>query len=688
MKQRATLAYLLLHPNTVVPASQLLDALWPDEAMPTSARKILHNAVWGLRNLFPGDSSEPIALISRPPGYLLEVDTDRIDLYRFHRLADLGRAAAAAGDLDAGAARLGESLSLWRGSALSDLTEHGVDWPKLAAAEDARMSVSEDYFEIELRRGNHAKVIDALSALAESNQLRERSCGQLMLALYRNQRPSDALAVYTAWRNTLIENHGLEPGSELQQLQQAILRQSPSLLLPGAAPKAALPREHRGGTGPNGATDLSSRRAGRVVAPTAEVTHATVLFIQVDQADTAPGPIADTPMIGDQFLPTIRATVESLGGIVVGVICSTVITVFPAPCEVHDVVAAAIHLNRWVTAVRTEIASGIAPRFRAAVVTGEAEGRLPQTYADLRNKSMYCDLFDDCERLLFQAPDGVVTVSWRARRESEHVIRYLRHPTGQWHALGIGVALEDAHTSSVEPDPDVRMLLGMRERVRHRAVSHLVAVVAPAAACAREVAREFRNTLLGQGDSDLILCARFGGADHLEMHRTMLADVCGFRADDPPAEISAKLADAARDAQRPPNAVSQLAEALHPLATSTGATDPIQARTMFAAWTELLCAKAGLQPTTLIFEDAHLADQASLDFLETLLDRAENAPLLVVLTGEGSLARSRFARITGTRESTLITCDFGPGRQPADRRQTNTRTTTDADRPATVIAAS
>ncbi|MGW5230450.1 BTAD domain-containing putative transcriptional regulator [Nocardia niigatensis] len=662
VKQRATLAYLLLHPNSVVPASQLLDALWPNEAMPTSARKILHNAVWSLRNLFPDDNSESIALIRRPPGYVLEVDTDCIDLHRFYHLADLGRAAATAVDLDTAAARLAESLSLWRGSPLSDLTEHGVDWPELAAAEDARMSVSEDYFEIELARGNHAKVVDALSALADSGQLRERSCGQLMLALYRGRRPSDALAVYTAWRNSLIENYGLEPGFELQQLQQAILLQSPSLTLPDVEPPRHEPMV--------------------VVTTTDEITRSTVLSVQIEPGGTEDS-TTDNPTMGERYLPAIRATAESLGGVVIGVIGTTVMTAFPEPCEVSEVVSAAIQPPEWITTVPAEFASRVKPRFRAAVVTGEAERRVPRAYADLRNSSRYADLFDECERLLLNAPYGVVVVSERTRRETEHLIRYRQQPTGHWHAESAGTA----DGPDAETDPDVRMLLGLRERVRHRRASHLVAVVAPAAASARRVARMFRNSIRGQGDSELVLCARFGGADHLETHRTMLAAACGFRVDDAHGWISAKLADAVGHPLRPPVSARKLAAALYPLATSTGTDEPVQVREMLAAWTELLCAKAGLRPTTVVFEDAHLADQVTLNFLETLLDSAERAPLLVVLTGEGSLAHSRFARIASTRESTLITSDIRPGRRPANRRRATAHLTATTDlHPATIAA--
>ncbi|WP_455132290.1 hypothetical protein [Microbacterium aurum] len=190
--------------------------------------------------------------------------------------------------------------------------------------------------------------------------------------------------------------------------------------------------------------------------------------------------------------------------------------------------------------------------------------------------------------------------------------------------------------SDPEGDPDVRTLLGLRDRVRERQVSHLVAVVAPAAVNARRATRGFRHAIRARHDSEPVLSARFGGPDPLGAHRTMLAGLCDLRAGDAPADIRAKLAEVAGHPLRSPSTVHQIAEALYPLARSVP-LDPFQTRAAITAWLELLCAEAGLHPTTLVFDDAHLADETSLVFLETLLDSAEHAPLLVVLSGETSL---------------------------------------------------
>jgi YVTN family beta-propeller protein len=63
-----------------------------------------------------------------------------------------------------------------------------------------------------------------------------------MLALYRSGRQADALAAYRAARAVLVDEIGIEPGTELRELEQAILRQDPSI----AAPRGAgLPRGSR-----------------------------------------------------------------------------------------------------------------------------------------------------------------------------------------------------------------------------------------------------------------------------------------------------------------------------------------------------------------------------------------------------------------------------------------------------------
>ncbi|WP_225320727.1 BTAD domain-containing putative transcriptional regulator [Streptomyces luteolifulvus] len=214
-----------------------------------TARKILQNSIWSLRRklVTDADADAPVALRTQPPGYSLDVSLDRIDLHLFHRWVKEGRSRLEAGEPDAAAALLNDALELWRGPALADLTEVGVLWPELTTLQNLRLDVLEDLFEAQLACGRHYAVLGELESLVESEPLRERACGQLMRALYRCGRQSDALGVFSRLRTLLVEELGLEPSRMLHQLQQAILTHDPSLHLPPAPER---PHARPGTAGP------------------------------------------------------------------------------------------------------------------------------------------------------------------------------------------------------------------------------------------------------------------------------------------------------------------------------------------------------------------------------------------------------------------------------------------------------
>ncbi|GAT64411.1 SARP family transcriptional regulator [Planomonospora sphaerica] len=249
-RQKSALALLLLHANRTVATSRLLDALWPAGQAPPSARKILQNAVSGLRGALAGDgrAAGGAVLVTRPPGYMLMVDPEQVDLHVFERLVAQGRARLARGEYAQAAAALREALDLWRGPALADLAETGVSWPELAAVENARLDATEDYFEAALACGRHHEVVRELEAAVRSEPLRERSCGHLMLALYRCGRQADALETYERTRTALVEDLGVDPGHELRALQRAILNHDPALR-PAAAAGLPAPVEAAGAAG-------------------------------------------------------------------------------------------------------------------------------------------------------------------------------------------------------------------------------------------------------------------------------------------------------------------------------------------------------------------------------------------------------------------------------------------------------
>jgi YVTN family beta-propeller protein len=224
-RQRALLAILLLHANEVVSTDRLVEELW-GENPPETGPKALQVAVSQLRKTLRSTAGDDGRLLTRSPGYLLQVDPGELDRDRFDRLV---AEATAEPDARKRAAKLREALALWRGQPLADLTYENFAAPAIARLEEARLAALEDRIDADLEAGQDAALVGELEELVARHPLRERLRGELMLALYRSGRQADALAVYHYARRTLIEELGVEPGPELQQLQRSILAHDPEL---------------------------------------------------------------------------------------------------------------------------------------------------------------------------------------------------------------------------------------------------------------------------------------------------------------------------------------------------------------------------------------------------------------------------------------------------------------------------
>jgi DNA-binding SARP family transcriptional activator/DNA-binding beta-propeller fold protein YncE len=218
-KELALLAYLLLHPNEVIPSERLVDELWGERPPPTAA-KILQNAVSQLRKALGEDR-----LFTRPPGYLLRVEPRELDFERFEDLAERGRA-------DGDPRLLREALELWRGEPLADVRDEPFAQRASRQLDEARLAAHEDRLEADLANGRHAELVPELEGLIARHPFDERLYRQLMLALYRAGRPGQALEVYQRARKSFDEGLGLQLGPELEQLQRRILNQDPGLSLP------------------------------------------------------------------------------------------------------------------------------------------------------------------------------------------------------------------------------------------------------------------------------------------------------------------------------------------------------------------------------------------------------------------------------------------------------------------------
>jgi DNA-binding SARP family transcriptional activator/class 3 adenylate cyclase len=230
VRQRALLALLLLRANEVVSRDRLIDELWRDHA-PESAANALAALVARLRRVLPAD-----VLVTRSGGYEARVEPDALDLLRFERLAEQGSRALAAGDAARAAEQLHAALSLWRGPPLADFTYAPFAESTIGRLEELRLSVLENRIDADLALGRHGDLAGELQTLLLEHPLRERLRGQLMLALYRSGRQADALEAYRDGRATLLDELGIDPSPALQELEQAILRQDPSVRAAAPAP--------------------------------------------------------------------------------------------------------------------------------------------------------------------------------------------------------------------------------------------------------------------------------------------------------------------------------------------------------------------------------------------------------------------------------------------------------------------
>ena len=233
-KQRALLALLLLHANTVVTRDRLVDTIWGDEP-PPSAVSSLQVYVHGLRRVLGAERIE-----RHGTGYRLQLDPAELDLSRFDRLVETATTAFAAGRAADAAEDLRRALTLWTGAPLADLGGEPVHEAQAGQLEERRLRAVELLHDAELASGRDDELVPELERLIAAEPYRERFRVQHALALYRSGRQVDALAACRAARELLVEELGIDPGPELQELERRILRHDPTLAAPETASPVAL----------------------------------------------------------------------------------------------------------------------------------------------------------------------------------------------------------------------------------------------------------------------------------------------------------------------------------------------------------------------------------------------------------------------------------------------------------------
>jgi DNA-binding SARP family transcriptional activator len=245
-KPRVVLVLLLLQANRMVPVESLIDELWGEDP-PVSASNTVQTYVYQIRKVLRRCSDGTnVALTTTPGGYTLRAAARDLDALEFDRLVDHGNAALYGGDAITAADTLRRALGLWRGPALAGVVVGRRLSAHVDRLEERRLQALERRVDADFQLGRHRELVSELKGLISTFPQHEGFHGQLMLALYRSGRRSDALVCYQRLRHTMIKELGLEPTADLQRLHRAILSSDPELLVPvTVTPRPARPRPAR-----------------------------------------------------------------------------------------------------------------------------------------------------------------------------------------------------------------------------------------------------------------------------------------------------------------------------------------------------------------------------------------------------------------------------------------------------------
>ncbi|MBW3663736.1 MAG: AAA family ATPase [Actinobacteria bacterium] len=636
---RSLLALLALHARQILPADRLIDELWGGDPPPT-ASTALQNLVSRLRKLLEpcrGRDDPPTVLVTHAPGYVLAVDHERIDVHRFRRLVE--------GALDAPAPERAEQLSaaldLWRGPALADFTYEPFAQTPIAALDELRVTALETRIGADLELDRHVEVVAELEELVAAHPLREDLRAHLMVALYRCGRQAEALDGYRTARRQLVDELGMEPGTRLRALEQAVLAQDPNLNAPGSARVA----DSVVGARPD--TDRAWLGTGRRTV--------TVWFADLSPVATLTSPDADPEAIRPLMHSAhaaARGVVEQHGGRVEGIVGDVAVAVFGLPVAHEDdplrAVRAAAALQRELKDLAPSSARdcGTGPAVRVGIATGEIVVGDP-TAAGVSGPTA-----GRASRLQQAAREGEVLLADTTRRlvDRAAILEPVDGPSDATADGRVWRLVEPVAAPTSSPPTDTSLvgrtdeLARLREALEHtvrRERAALVTVVGEAGVGKSRLARAFADSVTGEARPATGHCRGYGtGITFWPLRelvqdltdRTGLAGLERLLAAEPHGAAHARLIGAATSL------------------TDEPLRDPGD---LFVAVRRLLEVTARREPLAVLVEDVHWAQPTFLDLVEYLAESIR-APVLLLCLARPELADVRPRWMTEVPSGTTI----------------------------------
>ena len=442
---------------------------------------------------------------------------------------------------------------------------------------------------------------------------------------------------------------------------------------------------------PIAAADLTGRRERRVVSVMfADLVGFTGRSESLD--------VEDVERFLAPYQRLLRESVERTGGVVAKFMGDGVMALFGAVVAHEDDPERAV---RCGIAICEAVAAAETPghdrlRVRVGVTTGEAlvvigDGAAVDAVGDVVNTAA---------RLESAAPAGGVLADERTYRATNRSIMY--EPVSEitakgksqsvpaWAAIAPRSAVpEQARTQDVPlvgRGEELGRLWAALARSRETPATQRVSIVGPPGIGKTRLVRELGSRALQSPDPVRWLRGRslaYGDGVAFWALGEMVKDEAGILESDQ-AEVAAhKLRQAVDAVVGEYREREWVARHLRPLVgLEAGASAPAEGGRVeaFAAWRRFMEALSEDCTTVLVFEDMHWADEALLDFVDLLVERAGMMPLLVVCTARPELLDRRPDWANDEAASTTITLAalsqdettqfvgelLGRTRQPAD----------------------
>jgi DNA-binding SARP family transcriptional activator len=648
-KPRAFLALLVLHRTEVVSVDTLIDNLWGARA-PASAANMLQIYASRLRKQLPQEM-----LITKPPGYLLRLEPDEVDAERFERLAGEGRRALKAGSPQRAARILSDALSLFRGPPLLDFTFELFAQAEVARLAEMKTAALEDRIEAELALGHDNDLVARLEALISDHPLRERLHRQLMLALYRSGRQAEALERYRNLRLRLVEELGLEPSRELQELERAILRHDSSL-------EAPLPK-------------LATQAAQAPISPPAREVRKTVSVLSFELAGAGRTP---DPELVARVAAGARETVDRVlarhHGILHGRSGARMSAVFGTPRAHED---DALRACRAALELRSVLAEGegqaSAPiEFRAGIEAGtvfaaetpEAPSAITGCVIDTAAELAQAAQPD--EILVGEGAEALLRFSARLERAQLANARHRLDGRPAWELVELtsdSPIPRRLDAPLVGRETELKTLVEMFEETARTHRAFIVSLLGPPGIGKSRLAAELRSAVAGRARILFGRCLPYGEGITFWPLKEVLDELLGERAGQTLATLLAGEDDVELVSER--------------VAGLVGATESAAAGSEEIVWAvrRLVETLARARPLVLVFDDCQWAEPAFLDLVESLVKAARGTALLVVALARPELLEERpnWARACSLlleplsdQDCKALMRDLGGGKLPAD----------------------